>query len=105
MTCKSDRGRQFKSTEWKEYCERNGITHLQTTPKRANRKVERQNASLMKRIRIAQTEGLDWKLTKKVYGYVQEHRPCHHRTESRQDTLQFKDEGETLHQKCFLFFA
>lgn len=37
--------------------------HLKTTPKwpQANGEVERQNSSLMKRIRIAQAERLDWK--------------------------------------------
>uniref|UniRef100_A0A669BA80 Gypsy retrotransposon integrase-like protein 1 n=1 Tax=Oreochromis niloticus TaxID=8128 RepID=A0A669BA80_ORENI len=63
VTIKSDNGPQFKSELFREYCETNGIKHIRTTPKwaQANGQVERQNASLMKRIRIAQAEGLDWK--------------------------------------------
>ncbi len=55
-TLKSDIGPQFRSDEG------NGIKHLKTTPKwaQANGKVECQNASIMKRIRIVQLEGLDW---------------------------------------------
>ncbi len=55
-TLKSDNGPQFRSDEG------NGIKHLKTTPKwaQANGKVECQNASIMKRIRIVQLEGLDW---------------------------------------------
>ncbi|KAJ8366663.1 hypothetical protein AAFF_G00345590 [Aldrovandia affinis] len=63
VTLKSDNGPQFKSELFREYCENNGITHLRTTAKwaQANGEVERQNAALMKRIRIAHSEGLDWK--------------------------------------------
>ena len=62
-TIKSNNGPQFTSGEFQEYCVQNGIMHLRTTPKwsQANGEVERQNASLMKRIRIAQVEGVDWK--------------------------------------------
>ena len=44
--------------------------NLKTTPKwpQGNGEVERRNASLMKRIRIAQAEGVDWK--KEVRRYV-----------------------------------
>ena len=62
-TIKSDNGPQFRSEEFQEYCKQNGIVHLKTAPKwpQANGEVERQNSSLMKRIRIAQAERLDWK--------------------------------------------
>ena len=49
---------QSNVAEFQEYCVQNGIMHLRTTPKwpQANGEVERQNASLMKKIRIAQAE-------------------------------------------------
>ncbi|KAI0221117.1 hypothetical protein LSAT2_027483, partial [Lamellibrachia satsuma] len=45
------------------YCVENNITHLKVTAKRAqaNGEVERQNASLLKRIRIVQAEGKPWR--------------------------------------------
>lgn len=33
VTLKSDNGRQFKSDEFKNFCEENGIRYLKTTPK------------------------------------------------------------------------
>lgn len=69
VTIKSDNGPQFRSEQFRLYCEENGITHIKTTPKyaQANGEVERQNASLLKRIRIAQSEGLDWKKEMRKY--------------------------------------
>ena len=54
--------------------------HLKTTPKwpQANGEVERQNSSLMKRIRIAQAERLDWK--KELRRYVTKYRGIGHVT-------------------------
>lgn len=80
VTIKSDNGPQFKSELFREYCENNGIKHERTTPKWAqdNGEVERQNASLMKRIRIAQAEGLDWK--KELRKYVTVYRSLEHPT-------------------------
>ena len=80
ITIKSDNGPQFISGEFRDYCVQNGITHLKTTPKwpQANGEVERQNASLMKRIRIAQAEGLDWK--KELRRYVTKYRSIDHTT-------------------------
>ena len=54
VTIKSDNGPQFKSVEFKEYCEQHGITHLKVTAKwaPANGGVERQNRSLLKRLQI-----------------------------------------------------
>ncbi|KAJ8375480.1 hypothetical protein SKAU_G00060600 [Synaphobranchus kaupii] len=80
VTCKSDNGPQFKSELFREYCENNGITHLKATAKwaQANGEVERQNASLMKRIRIAHSEGLDWK--RELRKYVTVYRSIDHAT-------------------------
>lgn len=79
-TLKSDNGPQFKSDEFKSFCEENGIRHLKTTPKwaQANGEVERQNASIMKRIRIVQSEGLDWQ--KELRKYVTVYRGIVHNT-------------------------
>jgi len=80
ITIKSDNGPQFISGEFQEYCVQNGIVHLKTTPKwpQANGEVEQQNASLMKRIRIAQAEGVDWK--KELRRYVTKYRSIDHTT-------------------------
>lgn len=80
VTCRSDNGPQFKSEQFRLFCEANGITHVKTTPKyaQANGEVERQNASLMKRIRIAQSDGLDWK--KELRRYVTVYRGITHST-------------------------
>ena len=80
ITIKSDSGPQFISGEFQEYCVHNGIVHLKTTPKwpQANGEVERHNASLMKRICIAQAEGVDWK--KELRRYVTRYRSIDHTT-------------------------
>ena len=80
VTIKSDNGPQFIFGEFHECCMQNGIVHLKTTPKwpQANGEVERQNASLVKRIRIAQAEGVDWK--KEVRRYVMKYRSIGHTT-------------------------
>ncbi len=80
ITLKSYNGPQFRSDEVKDFCEKNGIKHLKTTPKwaQANGEVERQNASIMKRIRIAQSEGLDWQ--KELRKYVTVYREIVHNT-------------------------
>jgi len=59
----SDNAAQFKSEEFKEFLKQNGIWHRLATPlyPAANGEVERQNRSLMKRIKIAKAESKDWK--------------------------------------------
>ena len=83
MTIKSDNGPQFRSDEFKSYCEYNGVKHVKVTAKwaQANGEVERQNASLMKRIRIAQAEGLNWQ--KELRKYVAKYRGLDHPTTGR----------------------
>ena len=62
-TIRSDNGPQFTSKVFEQYLNDNDVKHRKTTPLHpaANAEVERQNRSLMKRIRIAQAESLDWK--------------------------------------------
>ena len=82
-TLKSDNGPQFRSEEFKTFCELNGIMPLKVTAKwpQANGEVERQNDSLLKRIRIAQAEGLNWK--KELRKYVAKYRGIDHNTTGR----------------------
>ena len=59
----SDNGPQFTSQVFADYLSEAGICHHKTTPywPQANGEVERQNRSLLQRIRIAQTEGKNWR--------------------------------------------
>lgn len=59
----SDNAPNFKSKEFEDFLTNNGIKHRLVTPLHpaANGEVERQNRSLMKRIRIAKAESKDWK--------------------------------------------
>ena len=63
VTISSDNGPQFRSAEFQQYLDENGIIHLRTTPLHpsANGEVERQNRSLLKRIKIAHAESKDRK--------------------------------------------
>lgn len=80
ISIRSDCGPQYMSAQFQAFCQENGIEHVKTTPKwaQANGEVERQNSSLMKRIRIAQSEGLDWK--KELRKYVTIYRSVDHST-------------------------
>lgn len=59
LSLKSDNGPQFISKEFAGYMQSMGIKHHLVTPRwpEANGEVERQNRSLMKRVRIAVAEG------------------------------------------------
>ena len=83
VTVKSDNGPQFRSSEFAEYCTENNTTHLRVTAKwaQANGEVERQNASLLKRIRIAQAERQDWK--RELRKYLAQYRNLPHTTTGR----------------------
>lgn len=63
LSISSDNGPQFISHEFKEFMTENDIYHRKTTPlwPQANGEIERQNRSLLKRIKIAQIEKKDWK--------------------------------------------
>ena len=76
----SDNGPQFISSEFADYLSNEGIKHRRTTPlwPQANGKVERQNRSLMKIIRISQVEGKNWK--KDVRKYLKACRSTPHKT-------------------------
>lgn len=59
----TDNGNQFKSEEFKSFCKECGISVFYTSPfcPQQNGEVERQNRDILKRLRISQTEGKDWK--------------------------------------------
>ncbi|XP_064629303.1 uncharacterized protein K02A2.6-like [Lineus longissimus] len=78
MTLFSDNRPQFISDAFKEYMAECGIRHHLVTPKwpQANGEVERQNASLVKHMKLAQAEGGDWKL--EVLKYVASYRAKAH---------------------------
>ena len=61
ISISSDNGPQFISQEFKNFVREQDIFHRKTTPiwPQANGEIERQNRSLLKRIKIAQIEGLD----------------------------------------------
>ena len=83
VSIRSDCGPQFLSSQFQDFCQENGIQHVKTTPRwaQANGEVERQNASIMKQIRIAQAEGLDWQ--KELRRYVTIYRSIDHSTTGR----------------------
>lgn len=58
-----DNGKQFVSEEFKTYCATNGIHLNYSTPywPQENGEVERQNRSIIKRLKISQIYGRDWK--------------------------------------------
>ena len=59
----TDNGPQFISEEFRKFVEEERIEHRRVTPlwPQANGEVERQNRSLLKRIKIAQIEKRNWK--------------------------------------------
>lgn len=63
LSIQTDNGPQFVSDHFRLFMSENGIDHRRTTPfwPQANGEVERQNRSIMKRVKIACSEGKDWK--------------------------------------------
>ena len=75
-----DNGPQFGSEVFERYLEDNGTEHRKTTQlwPQANDQVEKQNKSLLKRIRIAQPKGKEWK--KEICKYLVAYRSTPHTT-------------------------
>ena len=73
LSIKTDNGPQFVSEEFEVYLRDNNIEHRTSTPlwPQANGEVERQNRSLLKAMRVAHSEGRDWRkeLQKFLLGY------------------------------------
>jgi hypothetical protein len=80
QTISSDNGPQFVSERFRQYLSDHGIKHRRVTPlwPQANGEIERQNRSLLKRMKIAQAEGKDWK--KEVRTYLTAYRATTHTT-------------------------
>ncbi|XP_060067122.1 uncharacterized protein K02A2.6-like [Ylistrum balloti] len=72
LSITTDNGPQFRSEVFNQYMEEAGIEHHHITPlwPQANGEVERQNRSLMTRIRIAQVEGRDWREELETYLFM-----------------------------------
>ncbi|CAH2108806.1 unnamed protein product [Euphydryas editha] len=64
-----DNGPAFRDEHFKEFLASNGIKLRHTTPlwPQANGEVERQNRSVLRRLRIAQALKLDWKKELQIY--------------------------------------
>lgn len=67
ITC--DNGPQFISAGFKEFCDENDIAIISTTPywPQQNGEVERQNRSLLKRIKISQNTNGNWRKDLRTY--------------------------------------
>ncbi|XP_055858008.1 uncharacterized protein K02A2.6-like [Episyrphus balteatus] len=76
----ADNGTQFTSTEFKDYCTENGIQILHSTPfwPQQNGEVERQNRSILKRLKISQNLHQDWE--KELQDYLLMYRTTPHST-------------------------
>ena len=68
-TVTSDNGPHFVAESFQTFLRDNGIKHRKITPlwPQANGEIERQNRSLLKRMKIAQVEREDWKKAVQTY--------------------------------------
>ena len=80
---RSDIGLQFIADTFQDYLAEMGIEHRRTTPlwPRANGKVERQNGTLLKAIRVVQVEGKDWR--EELFCFLLAYRSTAHSTTGR----------------------
>ncbi|MEW8548477.1 MAG: DDE-type integrase/transposase/recombinase, partial [Candidatus Thiodiazotropha sp.] len=92
----SDNGPQFRSAVYANYLKECGISQRRVTPLHpaANGEVERQNRSLLKRIRIAQAESKDWKKELRTYIFAYRTTP-HSVTHVAPATLMYSRELRT----------
>ena len=63
LSLRTGNGSQYVSDHFKKYLEEDGIEHRRTAPlwPQENGEIERQNRSILKRLRIAQAEGRNWR--------------------------------------------
>jgi len=63
LSLRTDNGSHFVSDYFKKYLEENGIKHRRTTPlwPHANDEIERQNRTILKRLRIVQAKARNWR--------------------------------------------
>ena len=76
----SDNGPNFVSEEFEAYLKESGLKHRHVTAKwaQASGEVEKQNSSILKRLRWAHAEGKDWK--RKLVKYMAVYRTTPHHT-------------------------
>lgn len=69
LSLRADNGPQFSSDEFKTFCNEHGIQLVSTIPywPQMNGEVERQNRSILKRLKIAQELGKDWRTELRQY--------------------------------------
>lgn len=77
---KADNGPQFSSKEFSTFCDDYGIQLVNTIPywPQMNSQVERQNRSILKRLRIAQELGKDWR--KELHDFLLVYHATNHAT-------------------------
>ncbi|XP_053691661.1 uncharacterized protein K02A2.6-like [Sabethes cyaneus] len=82
VTLKADNAPQLSAdcAEFKQFCDANGIKLMNTIPywPQSNGEVERQNRSIIKRLRIAQELGHDWR--QELYKYLLTYHSSKHPT-------------------------
>ena len=78
ISISSDNGPQFISQEFKNFVREQCIFHRKTTPPQANGEIERQDRTLLKRIKIAQIEKKD--LKEELASYLMMYRTTPHST-------------------------
>lgn len=83
MTIHTDNGPQFVSDTFATYMKDIGAEHIRVTPRwpQANGEVERQNQSLLKRMKIAQAEKKNWQ--EEVLTYIAAYRAMPHPSTGR----------------------
>ena len=79
QSLRSDNGPQFRSEVLERHLEDDGVEHRKTIPLRPHcGEVERQNKSLLKKMKIAQAEGKEWE--KELRKYLVAYRSTPHTT-------------------------
>lgn len=103
MSVTADNGRQFISREIKDFFEKHNIRLISTTPfwPQQNGEVERQNRSLLKRLKISQNTKSDWKTDLKKYLLMYRSTPHSTTLRSPADLMfryQIRDKLPTMNQ-------
>ena len=98
LSLRTDNGPQFTSEHLTKYLEENRIEHRRTTPlwPQAIGEIERQNRSILKRLRIAQAEGRNWKSEMDKFVMMYRRTP-HSTTGVRPEELLFRRHIRTIY--------
>ncbi|XP_031570271.1 uncharacterized protein K02A2.6-like [Actinia tenebrosa] len=97
LSIKTDNGPQFVAETFETYLKQNSIEHRRSTPywPQANGEVERQNRSLLKAMKIAKSQGKDWR--QEINAYLLAYRTTPHSTTGTSPAeLMF---GRNIHSK------